>query len=103
MARFKQGAVAYIKPGAITGPEWNPVQGPSTVYPLDATVSGVSEKYIDGTLIVATDLEVTFSVFDDAPTTDGLIRIDGADRQIIKVMQIPAAGTVVAWKVIAKG
>lgn len=68
MQRFNQGTVTLTKatPGE-PDPEtpWMPGEPTETVYVLDATVSaitGANAKYIDGTVITASDLVVTCGV-----------------------------------------
>ena len=102
LKQFKQGEVVYVQPGTTTGPAFNPVVGAPTNYQLNATVSGVSAVYVDETLILATDLQVITSVFDAEPTLDGTLTIDDKSLQIVKIDQIPAAGTVLAWRIFVR-
>jgi hypothetical protein len=69
---------------------------------IDATVTGVSQQYVDGTSVIATDKMVTAAVFDVAPTTSGTLSVDGQVLQIVRAWQVPAAGTPVAWKMIVR-
>ena len=101
LTRFNQGSISYIEHGLESGPDWSPSFAPETVHKLKATASGVSEQYRDNT-IVSTDLEVTAAVFGVEPTVRGLIRIDGKDLQIIRVIPLPSAGTVCAWKMLVR-
>ncbi len=100
--RFRQGAIAYRQPGTTTGPAFDPVVGPPTNYELDATAVGVSQKYINGTTIVAADKEVTAAVFGATPDTSGRIVMDGRELEIVQTWQVPASGTPVAHKFIVK-
>lgn len=106
MAEFKQGTVTLTKPGGTsTGPNpWDPpVVTDPVVYTLDATVKGVSAEFVDGTTILATDLEVTAAVFGAEPEPPDEVAIDGQVVTVIKTVRIPAAATVVAWKFITRG
>lgn len=106
LAEFAQGVVTVTVPGTTTpGPNpWDPpvVTDPVT-YPLDATVKGVSKEFVDGTTILATDLEVTAAVFGAEAGPADAVSIDGTAMTLLKVIRVPAAGTVVAWKWIVRG
>ena len=53
-----QGTMAYIHPGEPTGPAYDPVIGPETIYSVDGQAWGVSEKYLSDGYVTASDLEV---------------------------------------------
>ena len=103
LAKFKQGTVVYYEPGAPTGDPWNPTPGAETPHVLDATVSGVSEEYVDGATVEASDLMISAAVFGTTPTMDGRFEIDGKSVEMIRVRPKPAAGTTVAWSVVVRG
>ena len=103
--RFAQGTVTLTKPGATTpGPKsWDPpVLSEPVVYTLDATVKGVSAQFVDGTTILATDLEITAAIFGADPAPPDKVEIDGKAVVVLKTIRLPAAGTVVAWKFIVR-
>ena len=102
MAKFSQGTVAYTITGAPTGPEWDPAPGVPVSYTLDATVQGVEADYVDGSLILATDKQVTCAVFAVEPSLAGTITIDGKVCQIVRVDKVPGAGTVIAWRIFVR-
>ena len=102
LGQFKQGTIIYNQPGEVTGPEWSPTVGEDIQHTLDATANGVSQEYVDGTSVMATDKEVTAAVFGVVPSTSGTLTIDGQTLQIVRVWQVPAAGTPAAWKIIAR-
>lgn len=102
MAKFSQGQVVYTITGAPTGPEWNPTPGAPVSYTLDATVQGVEADYVDGSLILATDKQVTCAVFAVEPSLAGTITIDGKVCQIVRVDKVPGAGTVIAWRIFVR-
>jgi len=104
LTRTTRAATTSYDPGAVTG---------VAVYTLDAVVSGVSRKYVDGTLILASDLQLTVSpqatlsdgttVADVAPLmTDG-ISVDGKDRKVKKILATPAAGTAAVYLIFIEG
>lgn len=106
LERFAQGVVTLTKttPGT-PDPEtpWIPAEPTTTVYTLDAVVKGVSQRFVDGTTILATDLEVTAAVFGAYAEPGDTLAIDGQVVLVIKTMQIPAAGTPVGWAFILRG
>jgi hypothetical protein len=102
MAKYKQGQVAYTINGAPTGPAWNPTPGPPVSYTLDATVQGVEADYVDGSLILATDKQVTCAVFGAEPSLAGTITIDGKVCQIVRVDKVPGAGVTIAWRIFVR-
>ena len=108
MAKFRQGQVVYTITGAPTGPAWNPTPGAPVSYTLDATVAAVGtvdggfNRYVDGTLILATDLQVTCAVFAVEPSLAGTITIDGKVCQIVRIDKLPGAGTVIAWRLFVR-
>jgi hypothetical protein len=116
--RFAQGTVTLTKPGeTVPGANpWDPpVEGEPTevTYTLDATVKGVSDTYIDGTIILATDLEVTAStmardasgaqVAIDPDFGTDTLSIDGQAVSLVRNISVPAAGTRVVLKYIVRG
>ena len=102
LAEFSQGTVVYTITGAPTGPAWNPTPGAPVSYTLDATVQGVEADYVDGSLILATDKQVTCAVFGAEPSLAGTITIDGKVCQIVRVDKVPGAGTVIAWRIFVR-
>ena len=100
--KYGQGSVAYIQPGSVSGPGYAPVVGTPTTHTLDATVTGVAQQYVDGTTILATDLMVMCSVFGAEPTVAGHLTIDGRTLQIVRVDRVPAAGTVIVWRLFVR-
>lgn len=100
LTEFKQGVITYT-PSAQPVNGWEPVTE-STPTPIDATATGVAKQYIDD-LITASDTMLTIKPFGQSPAMNGKITIDGNDRQIIKIKQIPAAGEPIVWMVFVKG
>lgn len=107
LAEFKQGAVVLIRntraPADPSTP-WIPGAATPTSYTLDATVRGVSGEFVDGTEILATDLQVTSAVPPVVPSiaTDTMT-IDGRAVTILRIEQVPAAGTPVAYRFLVRG
>lgn len=109
--RFAQGAITLTRTTAgASDPEtpWIPGTPTTATYDLDATVAAVTvdqanAKYIDGTVITSADLVVTCAVPAVVPQLTDTVTIDGAVRTIKKIVRLPAAGTVVAFKLFVQG
>lgn len=103
IGEFAQGEVVLVQPGAKTGDAHNPTVWPPTEHAVDATVSGVPQKMIDGTLILASDLMVTIAG-DVAvrPEPDWSIKIDGRPHAIVQIAAIPPAGVTVVYKIVVR-
>ncbi|TPK14164.1 hypothetical protein [Mesorhizobium sp. B2-5-11] len=101
-----QGTVQLKRetPGVVDPDQpWVPVEPTVTTWPLDAAVRRVSQKYVDGTLIVATDNQVTFAVPAVMPVMTDLLVLDGAELAMKDLRPIPPAGTVVAYIAFVAG
>ncbi|WP_246689047.1 hypothetical protein [Mesorhizobium sp. WSM4310] len=106
LGEFKQGAVTLKRetPGvADPAQPWVPVEPTVETWPLDAVVRRVSQKYIDGTLIVATDNQITFAVPATVPAMTDTLVIDCAEHAMKDLRPIPAAGTPVAYIAFVAG
>lgn len=112
MAELKQGVVEFVKITSGGGPVNDPGAPVETVYVLDATSKGVSAKYVDGSSVVTSDLEVTASVL-ATRKSDGVVEtvrfamgdhffIDGARHDMVRDLSTPAAGDPVALKAIVR-
>jgi hypothetical protein len=100
---FNQGTIKLIKITDGTGPAYDPGDPVPTPYDLDGTVRGVSSKYVDGTLVLESDLQVTAAVHAiQTPTLKDKVSIDGNEYAIIKIIKIPAAGTTITNIIIVR-
>lgn len=105
LTKFKTGIVEIGRP--VSTPGANPWDAPtiSTEWTeIDAVVTGVSQKYVDGESIVMSDrMVITQSpaVFD--PTAGDILRIDGDVVAVLSVMPILAAGDPVATRMVVRG
>mgnify|MGYP001168734118 CR=1 FL=1 len=102
--KFGQGVVSLQRdvPGE-GGDAWNPPVAVPVNYGLNATVSGVTARYVDGTLVTASDLMVRCAVPEVEPLITDRVIIDGTPRAILKIQPIPAAGTPAAYLIFVKG
>lgn len=98
LQQFAQGTVILVKmtPGA--GPPENPGPDTPTNYLIPgATASGVKLSYVQRGLAMASDLQVIAQVTAvQAEMTDRL-SIDGMLYKFRQIIQIPSAGTPVAF------
>ncbi len=122
LTEFGQGSVQLVRK-LRTGPPNNPVIGVETAWNLRAAVKGVSRKYLSDSsadtasriteadlMIVASPIatledgvtEINLSTIDPEKMTDQ-VRIDGVLKSILRVVRIPAAGTVVVYNFVVKG
>ncbi|TIP70577.1 MAG: hypothetical protein E5X53_26300 [Mesorhizobium sp.] len=101
LGEFKQGIVTLTR--TVTTPAdpstpWIPGEPVTTVYPLDAIVKRLHQRYEGGVLIIETGDMVTFAVPAVVPALTDQLVIDGVERAITDLTPIPAAGQPVAWK-----
>ncbi|TPN44450.1 hypothetical protein FJ981_28045 [Mesorhizobium sp. B1-1-4] len=98
--RFSQGVVQLKRetPGVVDPDQpWVPVEPTVALYPLNAAVKRVDQRYENGVLIVQTGDMVTFAVPEVVPLLTDFLIIDGTERVITSLRPTPAAGTVVKW------
>ncbi|WP_435170822.1 hypothetical protein [Falsirhodobacter sp. 1013] len=102
----QQGVVVLSRevPGqADPAKPWVPVQPTVQAEGLTAIVKGVSAAFVDGTAVLASDLEVLcVPPAMDAAVTDTII-IDGKRGAIVRVTPIPAAGVPAVLRLIVRG
>lgn len=107
MKEFKQGSVKLIQYSETKGGTLDePSELAEKVYNLDATVSGVSFKYLINSYAVASDLTVTAGVIQGVtPTINDFIEIEGVRHKIIRdISAAPNAvnGKPVVWRFICR-
>ena len=126
MAKFKQGVIEYV-PLVAGATEYDPMTDGDPVL-LNAVARGVSSEYVDD-LVSSSDVMVICSrpqqttgewndallwfdslTWDDNGITmqvdikmQGRIRIDGINREIIRIKKTPAAGDIITITFFVKG
>ncbi|MFD2248936.1 hypothetical protein FHS82_001052 [Pseudochelatococcus lubricantis] len=103
LGRFAQGAVAIVRTEeGLPDPmkPWEPPPSIERKYSVNAAVRGVSQKFVDGTLILASDYQATVEAGVIMPVASDKIEVDGVRYAIKAVRPIPAAGIVSAFIVI---
>lgn len=99
-----QGVVQFLRLHVAPGPDqWTPGEPWRELMTLSAVVRRVEQKYVDGTLIVGTEDQVTFAVPSVEPVMTDKIIIDGTERVLVDIRRIPAAGTPVAYIAFVAG
>lgn len=105
LAKYQQGIVEIGRPVSVPGAnEWSTPTITTTWTPINAVVSGVSQKYVDGVNIVITDKQVLTQIpvaFDE--TAGDQVRIDGKVVAVLAVVDLPGAGEVVATRLLVRG
>lgn len=105
-----QGEIQLVRlvPGAPGANPWDP-PAPSSrqVTPLDGAARGVGKELIgapveSGGQIVATDLQVTVAPWGGSYEPADVLEIDGRPVTILKIQNIPEAGTVCAIRFVVR-
>lgn len=110
LGEFKQGTILLIRSSeaaADVNTPWTPGTTTNASYVLDAVAEGVKQRFIDGTLVNASERKITCSPVAKldgvsvtiTPTTKDVISIDGQRHEIKRVDQIPAAGIPVIFEI----
>ena len=119
LQQFNQGQVLLnrVYEGEPEQP-WLPPPQIKRTYRLDATVRGVSSKYVDGTNIVVSDQMIISAIpaeliaSDDIPiggveeihpTMDDSLVIDGKPRVVKAIKPVPAAGIPSVYHIVIGG
>lgn len=103
MGEFKQGVIQLIQVTPAGGPIDNPGTPTETSHTLNATVKGVSFKFVREGLAASSDFEVTSSIVTSVtPSEKDFISIDGTRYKIVKFMPLPPTIDVMAWKFIVR-
>jgi hypothetical protein len=105
-----QGSIALVRyvEGAAPANPWDAPAAPTRqVTPLDGAARGVGKELIGapvetGGQIVATDLQVIVAPWGGAVELGQVLELDGLPVTILKVENIPAAGTVCAIKFVVR-
>jgi hypothetical protein len=110
LTEFNQTTAVLVREAAGAGPAYSPGPGEKTRLRHDgATVRGISQKYIDGKDIIATDLMTVLSVAQRTvpdnvvvspsvrPTVKDVLELGGVKYRILKDLTVPAVGTTVAY------
>lgn len=103
LTEFNQGTITYVAMTAGGGPADEPGEPIETVTVFSgAVVRGVQFKYVRGSTVLSTDLQVTIPGGIVEPTPEGFFTADGVRLKIVEVHRIPATGTAVAYTIIVR-
>lgn len=104
LAKYKQGTVEIGKAATAPGADpWDPPTETTVWTEVNAVVKGVSQKYVDGSTVAMSDLEILLQVpatFDEA--AGDRVRVDGRVVTVLAVMPIPAAGEECVLRLIVR-
>lgn len=100
IARFGQAAT-LVKPGAMTGPEWDPVPAAPVEYAITAVDENQMQRNQSGTLIgEAVHALIISTAAGVTPDPADRVRLaDGRDLEIIDVRSTSPGGMVVLYEV----
>lgn len=106
LEEFDQGVLRlarYTRSAADSSRPWDfTIAGPFYT-DLNGVVKRVSQRFVDGTSVVNTDVECTFApITGDEPSMTDKIEVRGVLHNPVRVIRIPESGPVVAWKIIAR-
>ena len=98
-----QTGITYIAVTAGAGAADNPGASSETSYTVVGAAKGVSAEFVDGTSIVASDIEVFMAGRTDVtPDITGFMTINNERHKIVQIMPVPSADTPVGWKIIVR-
>lgn len=106
-----QGSIALVRevPAAPGANPWDPPAAPTyTRTTLNGAARGVSKELVgapvdNGGQIVATDIQAIVAPWSGSYEPGDVLEIDGSPVTVLKVENIPAAGTVCAIRFVVRG
>ena len=94
-------SVTISRPGAPTGPSWNPTPGTPVVHTFTAKPS--AKAYTQRTGLALGAKEQVYSLVNIgvtiAPSTTDVLTIDGVEWSVLEVIPMDSAGYVISWLV----
>lgn len=102
LTEFDQGGLILQVATLGTGPGHTPGATTYAPLPFPGVARGVSQKYVDGTLVLTTDKQATMPASYGTPETKDRLTVDGVAHEIVQVIKIPAAGTAVVFVLIVR-
>lgn len=102
-AEFKQGTITYVElqPQEGSTPD-DPLEPVEVAHVINATARAVSTKYVDGSIIVRTDKQISMPNTGIEPEMTGYVTIDGSRHKIVQIMRRPEAGVPVAYTLVVR-
>lgn len=106
IAYFAAGTTGAIRRTVVSGVPWDPGSQTTTVtdYPCVLVQTNYSDREIDGSLIKATDRRVYVSTdgLSITPTVSDKIVVGGVPLEIVRVIPLEPAATVICWEIQAR-
>lgn len=102
--KFQQGSIELVRRTTVAGTNpWDEPVVTEVSHKLAAIASGVAQEYVDGVTIFATDLQIVSAVPDGVvPNVSDIVKIDGKDTVLLRIIPVPAAGLTVAYKFLVR-
>lgn len=99
LSAFDMEDIFYVRVTPGNGPPDDPGAPVETDFKVDGAARGVKFRYIDGTVIVAGDLQATMAVHSDVtPDMTGFVKLGTVPYKIAQIDQIPPVGVPVAYR-----
>ncbi len=103
LTEFGQGGVVHQRVVPGVGPPENPGVGVTVQTPLNEVVAkGVTAQFVDGSMILASDLELVIPASKLQPTLRDTYLINGSTHTTVTIKPVPAVGTPVVYRVIVR-
>jgi hypothetical protein len=105
ITEYQQGTATLEKRTPVAGmPPWEPGAFTATIYAVVCVVRSVDRRFVDGTLVLATDrmAMVPATALPDGvePQANDVVHVDGRPTTIKKVIRVPEAGIIIVYKLI---
>lgn len=98
---FKQGSTQLIRILPGSGPVDDPGPPVETSIEIDGAVRGVSWTFVQKSIAVGTDLQITHAAVDGVePSIRDFVQVDGKRHKVKSVIRRPSAGVAVAYTLI---
>ena len=101
--KFKQGTIVYVEMQPRTGgtPD-DPLEPVQVTHTINALARPVSTKYVDGSIIVQSDKQISMPNAGVEPKMTGYVTIDAILHKIVQIMPRPAAGSPITYTLIVR-
>ena len=100
---FKQGSTYLVRVVPGSGPVDDPGPSVETRIKLDGAVRGISWRFVQAGLGVASDLQITHAVVPGIiPAMTDFVESDGVRYKVVQIIARPAAGVTVVYTLIVR-
>jgi len=102
LEHFDQSGITLIKLTPGGGPAHNPGEPTKVNHRVEGVARGVSQRFVDGSHVIASDLQFTVAGGGFEPTVSDEALIGSKPHEIVRVIRTPATGAVVSYTVIIR-